>query len=459
VNVRSIGFRLTAWYFVSLCIIFLLFGIGSKLAMQRSANHVVDGELQAELDAVTHFLKGEASGLTAPELEDELSELSQGGVALAVSDRTGGWVYRSSLFASNHLKIPKSPEREYYTIRTVGSRVRLASRRISAGSAFYTVTAGYSMHEFNRSIEHFEFVLLISMPVALFVASLGGYLFSHRALDPVNRIILDAQAIDLRNLSARLAVPRTGDELQRLSETINQMLERIERSVQQIQQFTADASHELRAPLTLMRTAAEFSLRRERTREELADALSKILRESERMSRLVNSLLLLARTDAGVNEVQLQPLNLAGPVQEAAEQGRVLAQAREIDYEIRMPAEPVPVSGDPDALRRVVFILIDNAIKYTPSGGAVSIKLSQQNGLAAVAVEDTGIGLAEADVTRVFDRFWRADKVRSRSEGGVGLGLSIAETIMRLHRGMIELSSKPGRGSVFTVILPRDEQQ
>jgi signal transduction histidine kinase len=117
------------------------------------------------------------------------------------------------------------------------------------------------------------------------------------------------------------------------------------------------------------------------------------------------------------------------------------------------------VSGDPDALRRVVFILIDNAIKYTPSGGAVSIKLSQQNGLAAVAVEDTGIGLAEADVTRVFDRFWRADKVRSRSEGGVGLGLSIAETIMRLHRGMIELSSKPGRGSVFTVILPRDEQQ
>ena len=315
------------------------------------------------------------------------------------------------------------------------------------------------MHEFNRSIEHFESVLLISMPVALFLATLGGYMFSRRALDPVNRIILDAQSIDLHNLSARLAVPCTGDELQRLSETINQMLGRIERSVQQIHQFTADASHELRAPLTLMRTAAEFSLRRERTREELADALSKILRESERMSRLVNSLLLLARTDAGVDYVHLEPLNLAGPVQEAAEQARVLAEAREIDYEIWLPAEQVRVSGDPDALRRVVFILIDNAIKYTPLGGAVSIKLSQQNGLAAVAVEDTGIGLAEADVTRVFDRFWRADKVRSRSEGGVGLGLSIAETIMRLHRGTIELSSKPGRGSVFTVILPRDEQK
>jgi heavy metal sensor kinase len=458
VNLRSIGFRLTAWYFVSLCIIFLLFGIGSKLAMQRSAFHVVDGELQAELDAVTHFLKTEARGLTAADLEDELSELSQGGVSVAVSDRTGRWVYRSSLFVSNHLAIPKNPDLEHHTVKGARDRIRIASTRVVSGSTFYTVTAAYSMHEFNQSIEHFESVLLISMPVALFLASLGGYLFSRRALDPVNRIILDAQSISLRNLSARLAVPRTGDELQRLSETINQMLERIERSVQQIHQFTADASHELRAPLTLMRTAAEFSLRRERSREDLAGALSKILRESERMSRLIDSLLLLARTDAGVDDVHLEPLNLAGPVQEAAEQARVLAQAREIDYEILLPAEPVPVSGDPDALRRVVFILIDNAIKYTPSGGAVSVKLSRRNGDAAVAVEDTGIGIAEKDIARVFDRFWRADKVRSRSEGGVGLGLSIAETITRLHRGAIELSSKPGRGSIFTVVLPGDER-
>jgi heavy metal sensor kinase len=426
--------------------------------MQRSAYQVVDGELQGELDAVSHFLKTEAHGLAPSALEDELSELSQGGVAIAVSDPTGRWVYRSSLFVSNHLEIPKRSGLEYFTVGTARDHVRLASRQVASGSTLYTVTAAHSLHEFNQSIGHFESVLLISMPIALFLASLGGYWLSRRALDPVNRIIFDTQSIGLRSLSARLAVPRTGDELQRLSETINQMLERIERSVQQIQQFTADASHELRAPLTLIRTAAEFSLRRERTREDLADALSKILRESERMSRLVNSLLLLARTDAGVDDVRLEPLNLAEPVQEAAEQARMLAQAREINYEIRLPSEPVPVSGDPDALRRVVFILIDNAIKYTPSGGAVSVRLSQQDGHAAVAVEDTGIGIAEADIARVFDRFWRADKVRSRSEGGVGLGLSIAETIARLHRGTIELSSKPGCGSVFTVVLPREEQ-
>lgn len=455
---RSIGFRLTAWYFASLCIIFLLFGIGTTLAMRRSAYHVVDGDLQTELDAVTRFLKAEAGGLTAAELQDELSELSQGGVAVAVSDRTGRWIYQSRLFTYNRVAIPKSPDREYYTIEAGGAQIRLASRQVTSGGMLYNVTAGYWMHEFNKSIAHFESVLLIFMPVALLLASLGGYWLSRRALDPVNRIIFDTQSIDMRHLSARLVVPRTGDELQRLSETINQMLERIERSVQQIHQFTADASHELRAPLTLIRTAAEFSLRRERSREELADALSKILRESERMSRLVDSLLLLARTDAGVGDVHLEPLNLAGPVQEAAEQARMLAQTHAIDYEIRLPVEPITVSGDPDALRRVVFILIDNAIKYTPPGGAVSVTLSRQNGHAAVVVEDTGIGIAEADIARVFDRFWRADKVRSRSEGGVGLGLSIAETIMRLHRGAIELSSKPGRGSVFTVILPREEK-
>ena len=220
-------------------------------------------------------------------------------------------------------------------------------------------------------------------------------------------------------------------------------------------QFTADASHELWAPLALIRTAAEFSLLRERPREELVDALQKILRESRHTTNLVDSLLLLARAESGDDGSNpAVPLNLSSLCQDAANQGGELASGKGISVSTDLGPTVVVVNSDESALGRLLLILIDNAIKYTPAGGAVSLRLAVDKERAIIRIADTGIGIAASDLPHVFDRFWRGDKVRTRAEGGSGLGLAIARWIVERHGGEISVSSQPSEGSTFTVELP-----
>jgi signal transduction histidine kinase len=306
-----------------------------------------------------------------------------------------------------------------------------------------------------RSLARFGRMLMLGIPVALLLATLGGYWLSARALAPVNQITSDARRINAANLSDRLAVPRAHDELRELTETLNGMLGRIDDSVSQMRQFTADASHELRAPLALIRTAAEFSLLRDRPREELVDALQKIVRESRHTTSLVDSLLLLARADSRDEGVSPSlPLNLSALCQDAANQAGELASGKGISISTNLGPAVVMVNGDEPALGRLLLILIDNAIKYTPAGGAVDLRLTTDSERAVIRIVDNGIGIAPGDLPHVFDRFWRADKVRTRAEGGSGLGLAIAKWIVERHRGEISASSQPGQGSMFTVELP-----
>jgi heavy metal sensor kinase len=277
---------------------------------------------------------------------------------------------------------------------------------------------------------------------------------SGRALAPVDRITRDARSITASNLSHRLAVPRAKDELQRLSETLNQMLDRIETSFNQVRQFTADASHELRAPLTLIHTAAEFSLRRERGRDDLVEALRKVLRESKRTAHMVDDLLLLARADSDKNGFESAPLDLQPVLKDVSEQAVLLAESKGIEVAVEIANDSIEVQGDESSLRRLFLILIDNAIKYTPVGGKVGIGLRRELGQATIQVRDNGIGIASEDLPRIFDRFWRADKVRSRDAGGAGLGLSIANWIVEKHGGTLTVESELGGGSVFSVRLP-----
>jgi signal transduction histidine kinase len=232
------------------------------------------------------------------------------------------------------------------------------------------------------------------------------------------------------------------------------MLARLDSSVRQMRQFTADASHELRTPLTLIRTAAEFSLRRERTREELTEAIRKILRECERTSTLVDSLLLLARADSGVDGLQFAPVDLCDLVRDACDQARILAGPKQIEVRVETPESRIELIADEHALRRVLLIFLDNAVKYTPSGGVVSLRAGVKDGEAFVTVRDNGIGIAAEDLPHVFDRFWRADRVRSREMGGAGLGLSIAWWIAERHGGTINAQSEPGVGSTFELRIP-----
>jgi signal transduction histidine kinase len=218
-------------------------------------------------------------------------------------------------------------------------------------------------------------------------------------------------------------------------------------------QFTADASHELRAPLTLIHTAAEFSLRRERSREELLDAMRKILRESGRTSRMVDDLLLLARADSGSDVSALVPVDLCVSARSAVEQAMSLAEPKAVVVNTRIPAASILVEGDEAALSRLCLILLDNAVKYGNPGGKIDFEVAVEDADVVVRVADTGVGIAPEELPHIFDRFWRADKVRSRSMGGAGLGLSIAQWIVRRHHGSITVRSEPGKGSQFLVRL------
>jgi signal transduction histidine kinase len=265
---------------------------------------------------------------------------------------------------------------------------------------------------------------------------------------------MDARSITASNLSGRLAVPKAVDELRRLSETLNQMLDRIETSFKSIRQFTADASHELRAPMTLIQAAADFSLRRDRSKEELQDAMGRILRESKRTTALVDDLLLIARSDSDPQAFERKTIELTSMLNDVSMQASTLAQAKHIKIVPQIPNQSVFIAGDELSVRRLFMALVDNAVKYTSEHGTVWIHLDIEDKQAVIRIRDTGLGISNEDLPRVFDRFWRADKVRSRDEGGTGLGLAIAKGITERHGGAISVASEPGNGSTFSVRLP-----
>jgi signal transduction histidine kinase len=273
-------------------------------------------------------------------------------------------------------------------------------------------------------------------------------------LAPVRRIAKATRAITESNLSARLEVPDSADELQHLSETLNEMLARIEQSFARTRQFTADASHELRAPMTLIYTAAQYSLRKPRTNEELVESMGKILRESRRTTELINDLLTLARGDAGMEEPRLEPLDAARLLREGLEQTTPVAESKHITMILEPGPGALPVRGDDARLRRLLLILLDNALKYTGEGGRVTVRGRAEADGVMIDVIDTGAGIAAEDLPHVFERFWRADQVRSRQAGGTGLGLSIARQIATQHGATLAVSSELGRGSTFTLRMP-----
>jgi signal transduction histidine kinase len=252
----------------------------------------------------------------------------------------------------------------------------------------------------------------------------------------------------------RLDVPESGDELQRLSETLNSMLGRLEASFNRITQFTADASHELRTPLALMRTTTEVSLRTSQTVADYREAQQEVLSELEKTSSLVEKLMLLARADAGVEALQRFPVNVADCLREACEDGQILAETKQLSFQQNIDTSRLIVEGDSHALHRLFLILIDNAVKYTSSGGSITVRLKRIDDSVVAEFRDTGIGITAEDLPNIFDRFYRADKARSREFGGVGLGLSIARWVAEAHKGSIEVQSTPDSGSVFCVRLP-----
>lgn len=452
----SIRLKLTAWYVVILLASLSLFGIAAFFAMKKGIEKSVDENLEGQAGGIEEVM-GRVVAQEPERLQDELrehQELREQADFLQVCDQDGHWIYRSRLMEHYELSVPAKAGYSAYNLMSAGLPLRVLVRQLKAGAYTYRIQVAAPMDDFYDAIDRFKWMVLLLSPVVLVLASAGGYWLSRRALAPVDQITRAAQDINSNNLAKRLDVAQSSDELQRLSETLNSMLGRLESAFNRITQFTADASHELRTPLALMRTTTEVSLRASQTIEDYREAQQEVLTELEKTSSLVEKLMLLARADAGVETLQRNPVNVAECLRDACKDGQILAAAKQVKFAENIDAQQLFVEGDSLALHRLFLILLDNAVKYTPPGGSVSVGLWQSNGSAIVEFRDTGIGISAVDLPNIFDRFYRADKARSREFGGVGLGLSIARWVAQAHRGSIEVQSAMGAGSLFLVRLP-----
>ncbi|MGH7700990.1 MAG: sensor histidine kinase, partial [Gemmatimonadales bacterium] len=326
-----------------------------------------------------------------------------------------------------------------------------------AGPQLGAVLAGADVRPTERALQRLAGVIALVILLGTLAALLVGEWIARAALEPVDRIITEVREItDGRSLHRRLAEPMVKDEIGRLAATLNEMMGRLERSFTALRRFTAEASHELKTPLTVLKAGVERAITDPRVAPETMPLLEDTLAEIRRMTELVDALLTLARADEGRAELHREPVDLRAIVDEARETGELLAERSGVAMEVDTPPEPVVLEVDRSRMRQLILNLVENAVKYTPPGGRVRVELARDDGRVQLSVADTGIGIAPGDLPHIFDRFWRADAARTRTgeRSGAGLGLAICKWIAEAHGGAIDVQSRPGRGTTFTVSLP-----
>lgn len=452
--------RLTLWYFAVLAVGLLAFAFFTLAMLDHAMHRTVDGRLSAHMTAVRQIV-GEDANKEPFALQHDLDEdveLAPDLTLLEIWDDNGNVVYRSA--AMNRMRVPGEAPQNALTrfshpaMEIYGRhQLRALARRISTQNGSFVVLVAVPVRDIAEARHRLAGALWIVIPLLLLLAGAGGYWIAGRALSPVLSMIAAAESIHPDDLSKRLQVPPAKDEMQRLSLTLNGMLDRLQAGFDRITQFTADASHELRTPIALLRARTEVLLRRPRSAEEYRAAHVANLEELERTSALVEELMLLARSDAGAESLNFTDMDLSEFVRTTAAASKPLAEAKGLEWSVSVPPGSVQVEADEHALRRLLLVLMDNAAKYTPYPGRIHIELETLNGSAVLSVRDTGIGIGADDLPKIFDRFYRADPARG-SAGGAGLGLSIARWIANRHRGSIRAESAPSVGSVFQVTLP-----
>ena len=475
---QSLRLRLTLWYVFILAAVLVAFSSFLYLTLSKSLYRSVDNKLRSLAGLIAAESASPTSKFGFGNIDQTLEasmNLKPVGKFIQVLDESGRIGGKSENLRNIQLPISlnalKNASMGLVTFETNRSFRKIPLRIITLPMAekdhtMRIVQVASSLEDVEDTLNTLLLILLITVPTALLLASLGGQFLAHKALKPVDQITQTARMITSHNLNQRIVPPKVKDEISRLVETFNDMITRLDQSFKQIKQFSSDASHELKTPLTILRGEVEVSLRRERSPEQYRDVLKSNLEEIGRMTQIVNDLLLLSKADNDEIHLHRRELDLSGVLREMVPQASLLARDKNLRIEAELADEEVKILGDRLRIRELLLNLIENAIKYTETGGSIKVRLTKTNSsskngdplddqnFAEIRVLDTGIGIAKEDQERIFDRFFRVDKARSREQGGSGLGLSICKWIVGAHHGKLLVESQLGEGSCFIVRLP-----
>lgn len=471
----SVRTRLTLWYTAVMACVLVILAVAAYFVLRQNSMRRTDVSVMELADSFLATVNAEMTAAPGP---NNMSE----GVTAAISEhRFRDTVFvviddRGNLVASSEDRLPPGDSAHlsleilrqatgqvlaeadaFHTIRLAGRYYRSYIRHFSIRAKNNSLIVLQSLHGQEEFLDSVRKTFALVIPLALLLAGAGGYFLARRSLSPVVAMSTQAGQIGAENLHERLAVRNARDELGQLAQSFNGLLDRLNQSFERQRRFVADASHELRTPVAILCGEADVTLSQStRSPEEYRESLEILSREAKRLKHIVEDLFTLARADAGQHPLTLSDFYLDEVVAECARSVRTLASAKQIELTIDVPKE-LPVRADENLLRRMLLNLLDNAIKYTPASGRVSIACSEQSGEYGVTVRDTGQGIPKELQPRIFERFFRADKMRSRAEsdgGGAGLGLSISLWIAQAHGGRLELTQSNQEGSTFLVCLP-----
>ncbi len=458
---RNVRTRLTLWYVAVLAGVLVIYGASTSALLFFQLRSQLDRLAIEDLETVEGFLSVGADGkvFLRNDYHDHPYPANMQERLLEVRDAGGTPLYRNEVLGNRDLGGTPQPAEGTigYSQRSIrlsdGTPVRLVSKRHLLEGRPTLIRVGFSEEPLWQSFWQVLIGLMAGLPLALGLAGMGGYLLAKHALSPIERMARRAHEINAERLSARLDVENPRDELGHLAKAFNETLSRLERSFEQLRRFTSDASHEIRTPLTAIRSVGEVGLKKEGSGDHYREVIGSMLEESGRLGRLVESLLTIARADSGQIQLARRAIPVLPLVQEAVSLLDVLAEEKAQHLTLAGDGD-AQVEADPAILRQVVINLLDNAIKYSPVGGDISVHVVRNRSTVAIEVKDAGPGIPVEHRDKVFDRFYRVDEARSREAGGAGLGLAIAKWGANAHGGQLELDCPLNGGCIFRVLLP-----
>jgi heavy metal sensor kinase len=454
-----IRWQFTLWFGATLAVLLLGFSLLLFGVMRHQLLDAVDTGLQEELREITNEI---SLAKTQPELLEQAKRrfLEHGDYHFQLLDPAGKVFFQSRAFEGQALIATQVADTstalnfESRNLSELGP-CRTVTSIVDGPGGRYTIHAATSLEPFEKQISLLITVLVASGPVALVCGLAGGYTLARRALSPVERMVEVANRITATDLHQRVEVLNPNDELGRLAQTFNALIDRLQKAIEEMRRFTADAAHELRTPLAVLRSGVEVALRSPRSAEEYRQALEAAADEANRLTRLADQLLFLSRQAAGMMQLDRDEMRLDALVKDVAEQFACRSKEAGVSLAVE-PLAPFTVRGDDIRLSQVFYNVLDNAIKYTPRGGHVSVRGRSVDHRVEIQVEDSGIGIPPAHLSHVFKRFYRVEQSRNSERGGSGLGLSIAQSAVEAHGGNISIESAPGRGTVVSISLPAE---